>query len=212
MPRTTAQNEALRTATRETVQTAAIRVFARDGFTAASIRTIAAEAGLSVGSIYRHYATKHELFDEFLVQATTGLAAAAARLEGPGSPIDLVREFTTAYLADLAADDGAAEFSEVVSQGFSTDTPAGTRARLLAPHRTLWQAFSAVVRRGQEAGQLADGDPDTMTVCYFATLSGLTTLRLALGHDVNLPSAELVLRMLTAATPTATLTAGSDDD
>jgi AcrR family transcriptional regulator len=221
MPRTTAQNEALRAATRETVQTAAIRVFARDGFTAASIRTIAAEAGLSIGSIYRHYATKHELFDEFLVQAATGLAAAAARLEGPGSPTDLVREFTTAYLADLAADDGAAEFSEVVSQGFSTDTPTGTRARLLAPHQALWQAFSAVVRRGQEAGQLADGDPDTMTVCYFATLSGLSTMRLALRHDLNLPSTELVLRTLmatpaaatpTAATPAPTLTAGSNDD
>jgi AcrR family transcriptional regulator len=217
MPRTTAQNEALRAATRETVQTAAIRVFARDGFTAASIRTIAAEADLSVGSIYRHYATKHELFDEFLAQATTGLAAAAARLDGPGSPIDLLREFTTAYLADLAADDGAAEFSEVVSQGFSTDIPTGTRARLLDPHRALWRAFAAVVRRGQEAGQLADGDPDTMTVCYFATLSGLTTMRLALRDDLTVPDAELVLRPLTTtpaatAIPTATPTAGSDDD
>lgn len=211
MPRTTAQNEALRAATRETVQTAAIRVFARDGFAAASIRTIAAEAGLSIGSIYRHYATKHELFDEFLTQAAAGLSAAAARLDGPGSPIDLVREFTTAYLADLAADDGAAEFAEVVSQGFGTDTPTGTRARLMEPHRSLWQAFSAVIRRGQEAGQLADGDPDAMTACYFATLTGLTTMRLALHGDLTLPSTELVLRTLTA-TPTATPTAGSDDD
>ncbi|WP_275006185.1 TetR/AcrR family transcriptional regulator [Promicromonospora iranensis] len=203
MPRTAEQNEALRAATRETVQTAAIRVFARDGFAAASIRTIATEAGLSVGSIYRHYATKHELFDEFLDQATGGLAAAAARLEGPGLPLDLIREFTVGYLADLATDKGAAEFFEVVNQGFSTDTPAGTRARLLAPHRSLWQAFSAVVRRGQEAGQLADGDPETMTVCYFATLSGLTTMCLALHDELTMPSADLVLR---------TLTAGSDDD
>jgi AcrR family transcriptional regulator len=202
MPRTAEQNEALRAATRETVQTAAIRVFARDGFAAASIRTIAAEAGLSVGSIYRHYATKHELFDEFLGQATAGLAAAAA-LEGPGRPLDLVREFTAGYLADLAADEGAAEFFEVVNQGFSTDTPTGTRARLLAPHRSLWRAFSAVVRRGQEAGQLAEGDPDTMAVCYFATLSGLTTMRLALHDGLTMPGIDLVLR---------TLTAGSDND
>jgi len=203
MPRTLKQNEALRAATRETVQTAAIRVFAREGFATASIRTIAAEAGLSVGSIYRHYATKHELFDEFLDQATTGLGAAAARLEGEGRPLDLVREFTAGYLSDLAGDNGAAEFFEVVNQGFSTDTPAGTRARLLAPHQALWRAFAAVVRRGQEAGQLADGDPEHLTVSYFATLTGLTSMRLALHDDLTMPSADLVLR---------TLTTGSTDD
>jgi AcrR family transcriptional regulator len=203
VPRTAEQNESLRATTREAVQTAAVRVFARDGFAAASIRTIAAEAGLSVGSIYRHYATKHELFDEFLDQAAAGLGAAATRLEGEGGAIDLVREFTAGYLADLVGDSGAAEFFAVVDQGFSTDTPAGTRSRLLAPHRSLWRAFAAVVRRGQQAGQLADGDPEQMTVCYFASLSGLTTMRLALHDDLTMPSTDLVLR---------TLTAGSKDD
>ncbi|WP_066363471.1 TetR/AcrR family transcriptional regulator [Herbidospora mongoliensis] len=197
MPRTVEQNEALRATTREAVRTAAIRVFARDGFATSNIRDIATEAGLSVGSIYRHYATKHELFEEFLDQAVAGLHAAAARLGGAGRPLDLVREFTTAYLSDLAADDGAAEFFVVVNQGFGTDTPAGTTARLLAPHRSLWQAFAGVVRRGQEQGHFTHGDPETMTVCYFATLSGLTTMRLALHGDLTLPSADQVLRTLT---------------
>ncbi|TKK87388.1 TetR/AcrR family transcriptional regulator [Herbidospora galbida] len=191
MPRTDEQNEALRATTREAVRTAAIRVFARDGFTAANMRGIAAEAGLSVGSIYRHYPTKHHLFDEFLDQAATGLDAAAKRLAGAGRPIDLVRAFTDEYLADLARDDGAAEFFVVVNQAFGTDTPAGTTARLMEPHRSLWRAFAAVVRRGQEAGEFAGGDPEAMTVVYFATLSGLTTMRLAL------PDADLVLRSLT---------------
>ncbi|MGJ6967476.1 TetR/AcrR family transcriptional regulator [Streptosporangium sp. G11] len=203
MPRTVEQNEVLRATTREAVRTAAIRVFAREGFATASIRHIAAEAGLSIGSIYRHYATKHELFDEFLDQAVTGLGAAATRLGGEGRPLDLVREFTTAYLSDLAGDDGAAEFFEVVNQGFNTDTPPGTTARLLASHRSLWQAFAAVVRRGQEAGQFAHGDPESMTVCYFATLAGLTTMRLAPHDDLTMPGADLVLRVLTA---------GNDDD
>lgn len=199
MPRTVEQNEALRATTREAVQTAAIRVFARDGFEAASIRGIAAEAGLSVGSIYRHYATKHELFDEFLGQAVAGLSATAARLGGAERPLDLVRAFTSDYLADLAGDDGAAEFFQVVNQGFSTDTPSGTTARLLTPHRELWEAFAAVVRRGQEAGEFAPGDPEAMTVCYFAALSGLTTMRLALRGDLTMPGVDLVLHVLTTA-------------
>ncbi|WP_061298994.1 TetR/AcrR family transcriptional regulator [Herbidospora cretacea] len=197
MSRTAEQNEALRAATREAVRTAAVRVFARDGFTTSNMRDIAAEAGLSVGSIYRHYATKHDLFEEFLDQAAAGLDAAAARLGGEGRPLRLVREFTAGFLADLAADDGAAEFFVVVDQAFGTDTPRGTTARLLRPHRALWHAFAEVVRRGQDAGEFAPGDPGELTVCYFATLSGLTTMRLALRGETALPSVDVVLRVLT---------------
>lgn len=196
MPRTADQNEALRIATREAVQTAAVRVFARDGFAGASIRAVAAEAGLSVGSIYRHYETKHELFDEFLDQAAHGLGAAASRLAGEGRPLDLLREFTTTVLADLTDHDGAAEFYVVVDQAFSTDAPPGARERLLPAQQSLWRTFAAVVRRGQEAGEIADGAPESLTACVFATLSGLSAMRLALRDDLAVPEADLVLRVL----------------
>jgi AcrR family transcriptional regulator len=67
----------LAASTLEAIQAAAVRVFARHGFAASNMQAIAARAGLSVGSIYRHYATKHELFNELLDQAVTGLGSAA---------------------------------------------------------------------------------------------------------------------------------------
>ncbi|CAM3282465.1 TetR/AcrR family transcriptional regulator [Occultella aeris] len=197
MPRTDEQNVAIRAATRDMIRTAAVREFAARGFSAANIRGIAAEAGLSTGSIYRHYATKEDLFDELLTQAAAGLGAAAERLAGPGRPLDLVRAFAATYLVDLQGDRGEAEFFMVINQGFTSDTPPGTTARLAAAHTSLWRAFADLVRRGQEEGQFAGGDAERLTVAFFAMLSGLTTLRLALGGDLPLPELDLVLRHLT---------------
>lgn len=197
MPRTTVQNEALRAATREAVEAAAVRVFARYGFAAANMRQVATEAGLSVGSIYRHYSSKEQLFYELLDQASAGLAAASERLASDESPLVLVRDFTKTFLAELASGDGAAEFFLVINQGFLTDSPKGTVERLATAQRLLWSTFSALVRRGQEIGEFATGNPDRITAYYFAMLSGIATMRRVMNDELGDPGVELVLRLLT---------------
>lgn len=196
MPRTPVQNQALRAATREAIQGAAVRVFARHGFAAASMRQIAAEAGLSIGSIYRHYPGKEQLFDELLEQASSGLAAASEMLAGPESPLTLARDFTRTFLGELVGVDGAAEFFLVINQGFLSDSPPGTAERLAATQRTLWRTFSELVRRGQEVGEFATGAPDQITAYYFAMLSGIATMRLVMNDELGESGVELVLRLL----------------
>ncbi|MBN8205493.1 TetR/AcrR family transcriptional regulator [Microbacterium esteraromaticum] len=196
MVRTAAHNEALRDATRETIETAAVRVFARRGFAASSIRHIAEEAHLSTGSIYRHYASKEALFDELLDQATTGQREAAHALASDADPHQLVREFTRSFLSDLRRGSGEAEFFLVMNQGFLTDTPAGTRERLHTTQRPLWHAFSALVRRGQEAGDFAGGDPDQLTTLYFATLSGVAGMHSTMPAATDDTAVDIVLRLL----------------
>lgn len=197
MPRTTEQNEALRSATRAAVETAAVRVFAHRGFAATNMRQIAVEAGISAGSIYRHYASKEELFDELIDQASRGLEAVAVQLSTEGDPLSMIRSFTEVYVADLAANNGAAEFYMVINQGFSTDTPEGTAARLAATQGTLWRAFALLIGRGQAAGQITAGDPTRMTSHYFAMLAGITTMHVAHREGFVEPDVELILRMFT---------------
>ena len=191
------QNRALRENTRQAIEGAAIRVFARHGFAASSIRHIADEAGLSVGSIYRHYAGKEALFDELLQQAAVGLESASRALAGTGDPLATVRGFTRDFLTDLASDHGAAEFYLVVNHGFLSDTPAGTAARLAADQRSLWDTFAGLIRRGQAAGQFAPGDPEQLTAFYFAMLSGMATMRPVIRDALTDPGVDVVLRLLT---------------
>src|SRR5262245_1566344 len=56
--------------TRERILRSARRLFNRKGFTEVTIDQIMAEAGLTHGGFYRHFATKEELYSEALLQFT----------------------------------------------------------------------------------------------------------------------------------------------
>ena len=197
MARTAEQNAALTAATRSAVQTAAVRVFARHGYAASAIRDIALEAGVSIGTIYRHYPTKDAVYGELLDQALTSLIALTEELSGPGSPAEMIRGFTAHYLSDLTADDGAAEFMVVINQAVTAGVPAAETARVLDAHRSMWRAFEDLIRRGQTVGEFGSGDPAQITTCYFAMLGGLTSIRVRLGAEFTAPDVDVVLRLLT---------------
>ena len=196
MPRTTEQNEALRTSTRRAVQTAAVRMFAHHGYAATNMRQIATKAGISTGSIYRHYASKEELFDELIDQASRGLGTAAVQFSNDGDPLSMIRTFTEDYVADLAANNGAAEFYLMVGQCVTTDTPEGTSSRLASAQRATRQAFASLIARGQDKGQIAQGDCAQLTAHYFAMLTGITTMHVGLGEESARPDVDLILRVL----------------
>ncbi|WP_086829735.1 TetR/AcrR family transcriptional regulator [Allokutzneria sp. NRRL B-24872] len=192
MPRTAAQNEALRSASRETVFTHAVRVFARRGYAAASIRDVATEAGVSVGLIYRHYATKDELFADVLDRAAIGLDQRARELAAAPDGHAALARFLELYLDDITGDDGAAEFSVVVNQAFLSDEPAGARERLLASHDAFRQALETSIARAERfpAEDIAD-----VVAVLLSLLSGAVTMRMASGPSA-VPSAAVVLRLL----------------
>lgn len=193
MPRRPEQYEQMREDTRQTVRTAAVRLFARHGFAATTMRQIAAAAGISAGLIYRHYASKDVLFEELLTQAVQGLEEMADLLRDARDPAQTLRAVTEAILAGLLSEDGAAEFFMVMNQGFTTDDPPGTADRLTREHTALWQATAELIQRGQQESGFAPGDPAELTTCYFATISGLVTLRAALGPALAVPGADIVV-------------------
>ncbi len=67
--------------TRRLLDTARM-LFARDGYDRVSIDLIVAEAGLTKGAFYHHFASKQAVFERVLDEAQAGIAARQA--EGPG--------------------------------------------------------------------------------------------------------------------------------
>ncbi|MHC1563194.1 TetR/AcrR family transcriptional regulator [Actinomycetospora sp. C-140] len=69
--------------TRESLLTAARRVFAERGYGPASVEEIARTAGVSVGSVYVHFASKEALFTALVEEQTSAdVAAKAALVQG----------------------------------------------------------------------------------------------------------------------------------
>ena len=133
---------------------AATELVRRDG-ERVPIAQIAEHAGVGVGTVYRHFATREDLLGA-LVYRSFGLAvdnarAAAAHL---GSALEGVRAFFLATLRDRE------RFVLPLHGGPAIFTPA-TRERQ-AQVRT---ALRGLIERGQAAGQLrADLNPEDLIV------------------------------------------------
>ncbi|REJ05282.1 TetR family transcriptional regulator [Microbacterium bovistercoris] len=155
MPRATAADAA---ATAERVLEAATARFAAQGFAATSVDDVAADAAVTRGAVYHHYASKPGLFTAVVQRMQQEVAGAVVAAAGEGSPAEALRRGSHAFLDAITA---------------------GGHARVLlldAPAVLGWDAWrqadaeaSAVhLREALVAAGVADAEADATT----ALLSG----------------------------------------
>jgi AcrR family transcriptional regulator len=68
--RSTERTEARRAETRRRIVTAARELIAEDGYLAAQVAPVASRAGVAVGTVYRHFPSKSDLFAEVFREAS----------------------------------------------------------------------------------------------------------------------------------------------
>jgi AcrR family transcriptional regulator len=197
MPRLT---EARRVARRTEIVAAARRCFARDGFHQTSMANIAAEAGLSVGAAYRHFAGKEDLVLEISGQAFQALFGAEQPTEQPtdksgdqparesGRESGWSGAISPAGFAVAAAErfsrdavrriDGAdVPVEELIRCGIESWAELmrhdDMRARALAGFDEVRGRIAEGLRQGQAAGSVrADLDPENAARVLMALLHG----------------------------------------
>ncbi len=95
-------------AMREQILEGGRRAFIAGGFRGTSVPSIAAEAGVSVGLIYRYFPSKEELFLELCISGTPGeLAELAERVAPIEDPVERVTASIDSYFDALLQAIGA---------------------------------------------------------------------------------------------------------
>jgi len=136
---------------RERLIAVAAAIFSRDG-AQVSLKSIAHQAGVGIGTLYRHFPTREALVDAVYRAETDRLCAAAPQLLARMGPVDALREWGLQFLDYLNTKEGMAEVLHSILIDHE-DLKLQTRARIAAATRQL-------LRAGQEAGELrADLDP-----------------------------------------------------
>ncbi|AWZ06928.1 MULTISPECIES: TetR/AcrR family transcriptional regulator [unclassified Streptomyces] len=186
-------------ARRDQVLEAAVRLLSREGYAGCSVAAIAAEAGISTGSVYQSFSGKSELaaalFRALVAREVEAVAAAAER---PGSAAQrvaaAVETFATRALqaprrafallaepVDPAVDSERLVFRRAFRDVFAQQIAAGVATGELPPQSPELTA-AALVGAVAEAlvGPLADGDarPDDVIPALITF-----TLRSLGGHD-----------------------------
>ena len=201
MPRMTKAREA---AVRQRILKAGIAVFERHGFASASMTAIAAEAGLSAGGLYTHFASKEELF--FAAFATLvgeeeqALEAAIRESQVTAAGIDLASDYVAQVVAgDAAKFRGAGANFLLHAWATAEDNPA-LREMLLGRRVSASGLARTVVEGAIARGELPSHlDAEGLGLAFTSLLDGLFLQRAERGDSFTVDDARRQARAVVDA-------------
>lgn len=196
LPRTEEQYEAMRIATSNKIHSAAIKLFAKKGFAATSVKDIAEGAGISIGLMYRHYKKKEDLFNELVTYAAEGLDRVAKKFKSDDSPVEIIQQFTLEILSDLNKDDEYSHFHMLMNQSSTIEDPSPQIKYLNKQSEAMLHQTAQLIEKGQKLGQFKQGNAMEMAFFYFASIQGLTMMKITLKDGFITPSLEIVTSFL----------------
>lgn len=180
MPRV---SEAHLAARRQQILDAARRCFTRNGFHATSMQDVIAEAGLSVGAIYRYFRSKEELViaiaEEVLAQVGAQLAEVTAA--DPPPPMEDALRLTIEFMEPQLDRDGLFQLAvQVWAESFRNQQLAEFVADA---YRRMRASLVELAWRTRAAGDLPDdADPEAVGAVLFGLIPGYGLQRLLLGQ------------------------------
>ena len=130
---------------RERLIEAATQVFGK-GAPQASLEAVAREAGVGIGTLYRHFPTREALFEAVYRREVDQLAELAERLARETAPVEALRQWLHANIRLVATKRGMVEALQLVASG-STELKAYSFERLT-------RGLALLLARGVEAGDM----------------------------------------------------------
>jgi len=115
---------------RERLLHAATEIFSQGG-PQASLEAVARHAGVGIGTLYRHFPTREDLFEAVYRHEVEQLASLAEQLAREGDPVEALRTWLHANVRLVAAKRGMVEGLQLVAHG-SSELKAYSFERLTA--------------------------------------------------------------------------------
>ncbi|GHO50431.1 TetR/AcrR family transcriptional regulator [Ktedonospora formicarum] len=196
MPRTTTANHEIREARRAKLLDAARKVFVRQG-RAMTIADIAAEANVSQGLAYRYFTNKEAIFHALIEQVIEASPAELHHfLQMQGTPGERLALLVSQLFEGRRT---YPEFFHLLDQGQIIETmPNDLRERVRDQGRALLELLRQLIVEAQQAGEVAQGDPDQLVIALTAYLEGMSwwILHNPEQFQQHAPSVEIALRLL----------------
>lgn len=172
MPRTEETNQRIREEQTQKIILAATRVFARKGLTATKMTDIAREAGMSYGLLYHYFTNKELIFRASVERAVQGYQKLFKNiLEQPVSPWERIYQLTDIILNGIQQEP---ESSLVTQQAIINESiPQEIKEMALRDSLGGIALFEQVLREGQAAGQVVEGEVTELAALYFACIGGI---------------------------------------
>ena len=171
-PRVAKVEPASSTGARKHILTCAARLFRKLGYAAVSLRDVAAEAGVTTGSLYHHFGSKDELVRALLEQGYSDiLVDVKAALEATSTSQDTgssLREALKAHLACLLATDSF----PAANVRIHAHVPEHLRKATLKGRRTYERLWIDLLRSYANEGYVrANVEPKALVMILFGAMN-----------------------------------------
>ncbi|MFC3747669.1 TetR/AcrR family transcriptional regulator [Paenibacillus sp. GCM10012306] len=180
-PRNVEKDQQLRELRREHILDCSLQVIARRGIDSASVKDIAIEAGLSVGNVYNYFKSKEDIFSAVLQRGQIDygrqISNQAALAMDAREKLHLICESWIATPENWAF--------TIMLQSIRTNETVNPQLREAATRRFTanLEPMAEIMRQGQHAGVIIEGDPKELAFYFVSLIQGLT-LQLAPGYEI----------------------------
>jgi len=190
MPRVSDEHLASR---RRQILDAARTCFLRNGFHATSMHDVIAEAGLSVGAVYRYFKSKNDIVTAIAEEVVSGVNESLTDLAASDLPITATLARALTFVDAQTGPDGMFRLAIQVWAEAMRD-PA--LAELVSgAYRRIRGNFVELARRAQERGELpASADPEAVGAVLYGLMPSYALQRVLTGT----PDRETFLSGVTA--------------
>lgn len=187
--------------TRDEIIRRAAPVFNKRGFAGASMADIVAAVGIEKGGIYNHFKSKEELafavFEWAVAQMEARHAARYVRSDSRyDNLISAIRAFAATAI-ERPIEGGCPLINTAVE---SDDTNPAMRERVRAVFARWCAAFTGLIRKAIEAGELSSGvDPESLGTAIVSSLEGALLISNVSGTDAPMHQAAGMVEALVAS-------------
>ncbi len=180
-----------RDARRQAIEMTALELFVTRGYYDTKISDIAAAAHMSVGLLFRYFASKEQLLCELVRLGVEGTRYPETLAQLP--PEAYFRTFLEQLFQYAREQRWVFYMFVLVGQARRVGMPE--EARRLAQEVDQIEFSARIIRRGQEQGVFRAGDPLALAQCFWAGVQGVME-EMALAPDRPEPEPDWLMAML----------------
>ncbi len=204
MPRTPAQNKAIKDKRKKRLLEIALKTFAYQGYDDVTIDDITKTARCSHGLFYHYFSSKQDIFEEVVSYFIFGQSSPLLNSEemkqykgvdGLSKFFEIVEKIQIGPSQDLYTAKILLDFERERVQG-----KANIRKEAIAKY-DIRGTFERLIKEGQETGDVIDGEPKKIAAIFFNLLIGVFECLLSNNPSLQKPVSKDLLLAMTLKRP-----------
>lgn len=173
------------------IMSAALDLFVQKGFAETKISDIATALGMSVGLLFHYFDSKEQLYEELVKR---GIENSQSSLNVKNSePLAFFENIAKLILDEAKSDPFPAKMFVLMMQAANNEfLPEEIRNQI---KRDNFHQSAKIIRAGQLAGTIREGDPVALSVAFWSAIQGICQV-IAWESNLPIPNSNWVVDIL----------------